>query len=268
MLTVKITRKYVLIILGVTVLTGFLFLCVFFYTQNAELAQNLKVINIRIADLKNKNDILNDDNQKLKVEISKTNDLLLKASEENKDLESRIISTSNDFKNNIRELEGRIQEDANLISQLKNDNAKLNADNLSLKKELEDGSEKMQSQKEKEESDSIDYVAKMANLKGLMPNDFVGEFKGNEAFLQNCSTPLCAEIILNNEGIKYARLGEWNKAEETFKNILKQYPDYRPAKLNLGLVYNKSRSKREAVNYWLTLFNHNLEPASAGLSGN
>jgi len=64
-------------------------------------------------------------------------------------------------------------------------------------------------------------------------------FKGDEAFLQDCTTPLCAKINLNNEGIKYARLGQWQKAEEIFKELLIQYPDYMPAKLNLGLVYSR-----------------------------
>ena len=78
-------------------------------------------------------------------------------------------------------------------------------------------------------------------------------FSGNEEFLQNCTTPLCTKIILNNTGIKYARQDQWEKAEEAFKKVLSQDPDYKPAKLNLGLVYDKIKTKKEAINYWLTV---------------
>ena len=251
--------RYVLIIFGIAVLLGCLFLSAFLYTQNIKLTQNVKDLNISTEDLKKRSDLLNNDNQKLKIEISNRDDLLLKASREKKDLENKIADITDNFKNNIRELEGKIQEGANLILKLQKENLSLGADNTSLKKQLEGETDKAQFEKDKEESDSIDITMKMKNLKGLMPGDFVTDFEGDEEFLQNCSTPLCAKINLNNEGIKYARLGQWQKAEETFKGLLKQYPDYRPAKLNLGLVYDKSKSKREAMNYWLAIFDMPLD---------
>jgi len=176
MLTVRIALRYVLIILGIIVLLGCLFLCVLFYTQNVKLTQNVRDINISIEDLKKRNDILNNDNQKLKVGISNTNDLLLKTSQEKKDLENKMIGISDNFKNNIREMDRKIQEDVNLISQLQKDNLNLKTDNLSLKRQLEEESANTQSQIDKEEPDSVAYTTKMVNLKGLIPNDFVTDF--------------------------------------------------------------------------------------------
>ena len=62
------------------------------------------------------------------------------------------------------------------------------------------------------------------------------------------------KFIANNEGLMYAQLGELDKAEESFNAALKLDPDYLPAQLNLGLVYEKRRTRLESLEYWASMF--------------
>jgi len=109
---------------------------------------------------------------------------------------------------------------------------------------------------------NVDYdteaIIQKTGLDKIKPKYFVSYFNGNEQFLQNCSTPLCTKIILNNSGINYAKSEQWEEAENAFKEALSNDPDYEPAKLNLGLVYDKIKTKKEAVDYWLKVYNIKL----------
>jgi len=68
------------------------------------------------------------------------------------------------------------------------------------------------------------------------------------------------KYILNNRGVMCARVGDFDSAEQFFVEALKIDPDYRPAQLNLGLVYEgQKRSKLECIEYWLKALNINLE---------
>lgn len=69
------------------------------------------------------------------------------------------------------------------------------------------------------------------------------------------------KFIINNRGVMYAKLGDLEKAEAAFNEALKIDPNYEPAKLNLGFIYEKRRSKLESIEYWLKILNINLEDA-------
>jgi len=69
------------------------------------------------------------------------------------------------------------------------------------------------------------------------------------------------KFIINNRGVIYAQLGDLEKAEAAFNEALKIDPNYEPAKLNLGFIYEKRRSKLESIEYWLKILNINLEEA-------
>ncbi len=60
--------------------------------------------------------------------------------------------------------------------------------------------------------------------------------------------------IINNIGVMYTRMGQIDKAEEAFREVLQLQPDYMPAKLNLGLVYELKGQEMRALQYWARLF--------------
>jgi len=66
------------------------------------------------------------------------------------------------------------------------------------------------------------------------------------------------KYIFNNYGIMYAKQGDMESAEKAFNEALKIDPDYLPAKLNLGFVYDKRRTELEAIKYWLKALNIDL----------
>ncbi|MDD5432033.1 MAG: tetratricopeptide repeat protein [Candidatus Omnitrophica bacterium] len=63
------------------------------------------------------------------------------------------------------------------------------------------------------------------------------------------------KFILNNRGVMFAQSGDLETAEKAFKEVLRMDPDYTPAKLNLGLIIDKRRSKCESLEYWAKVFN-------------
>ena len=67
------------------------------------------------------------------------------------------------------------------------------------------------------------------------------------------------KFILNNRGVMKAQQGEVEEAEVLFNKSLKIDPDYLPAKLNLGFIYEKRRSELESMRYWLKVLNINLD---------
>jgi len=62
------------------------------------------------------------------------------------------------------------------------------------------------------------------------------------------------KYIANNRGIMYAKQGDLDKAEKAFKEALSIDPQYKAAELNLGLIYEKRRSRCESLEYWSKIF--------------
>lgn len=67
--------------------------------------------------------------------------------------------------------------------------------------------------------------------------------------------PEWQKFIGNNMGIIYVQEGNLEQAEAAFDAVLNIDPDYQPAKLNLGLVYDLRRTRLESLEYWADLFN-------------
>jgi tetratricopeptide (TPR) repeat protein len=60
--------------------------------------------------------------------------------------------------------------------------------------------------------------------------------------------------ILNNRGIMFMQMGDVEKAEAAFRAAMQIDPGYKPAKLNLGLLIDKQRSRCESLEYWFKVF--------------
>ena len=56
-----------------------------------------------------------------------------------------------------------------------------------------------------------------------------------------------------------AEQGFLDEAEEYFNESLKIDPNYLPAQLNLGFIYEKRRSELESIKYWLKVLNIDLD---------
>ncbi|MFA5411297.1 MAG: tetratricopeptide repeat protein [Candidatus Omnitrophota bacterium] len=67
------------------------------------------------------------------------------------------------------------------------------------------------------------------------------------------------KLILNNRAVIYAQQGDLEKAEAALYEVLEMDPDYRPAQLNLGFIYEQGRSELESIKYWLGVLNINLD---------
>ena len=65
--------------------------------------------------------------------------------------------------------------------------------------------------------------------------------------------------ILNNRGAILAQQNDLANAELFFKKAIEIDPNYLPAKLNLGFVYEKQRTELESIKYWLKVLNIDLE---------
>ena len=65
--------------------------------------------------------------------------------------------------------------------------------------------------------------------------------------------------ILHNYGVLYAKQGDLARAEETFLQVLQMDPNYMPARKDLGLVYDKTHSRLEAIEYWLKILEIDLD---------
>lgn len=66
------------------------------------------------------------------------------------------------------------------------------------------------------------------------------------------------KFIINNRGVMYARQGDLEKSEAAFDEALRIDPNYKPAQLNLGFIYETRRTKLESLEYWLKVLNINL----------
>lgn len=71
--------------------------------------------------------------------------------------------------------------------------------------------------------------------------------------------PEYLKFILNNFGILEANGGNLETAEEIFGRCLSMDQKYRTTRLNLGLIYDIQPDKLKAIEYWLNLFNLDLD---------
>jgi tetratricopeptide (TPR) repeat protein len=63
------------------------------------------------------------------------------------------------------------------------------------------------------------------------------------------------KYILHNTGVMYAQRGMLKEAVEAFKEVLRFDPNYMPAKLNMGLIYDMQADKCKSLEYWNQIFN-------------
>lgn len=59
------------------------------------------------------------------------------------------------------------------------------------------------------------------------------------------------KLVLNNLGAMYADQGDLTMAEAALNEALRIDPNFMPAKLNLGLVYDKQPDRMKALEYWM-----------------
>jgi tetratricopeptide (TPR) repeat protein len=67
------------------------------------------------------------------------------------------------------------------------------------------------------------------------------------------------KFILNNRGVMKAQQGSIEEGEVFFERSLQVDPNYLPARLNLGFIYEQRRSELESIKYWLKVLNINLD---------
>jgi len=255
--------KIILIVFGALICLAGIVLPVSLYSQNQRLTNSLQELKTKFEDTEKDRDSLKtrlEDSENKREGLKKENDtyidklknnaqLIEQASRQKNDLEKDLAAAKDDLREATEardKLQQGFEEERLKISQLNKENAVLKLHEQEIEKEKS-------AQHDREEEAMFDRVAGKTNLKALKPKDFISDFSGNEEFLRDCTTPLCTKIILNNTGIKYARQGQWGSAEEAFKKALTLDSNYKPAKLNLGLVYDKLKTKKEAFDYWLVV---------------
>ena len=72
-----------------------------------------------------------------------------------------------------------------------------------------------------------------------------------KAHMLNPNNAEMAKHIMNNHAIIVAETGNLKEAEAMFKELINRYPDYKPAAINLGFIYDKRRSHVESLEYWV-----------------
>ena len=229
-------------------------LFIFLYAQNRKIKDSLTDLKTRFEASQKQNSGLQEENSALRQQLKDKDTLLDQASQEKAGLENKITSFNEKFsglKSDNARLQENLRDKESVLLSLQKENKQLKSDNeakeLVIKEfALQDYTQKIDKAEE--------TIIQKTGLDKIKPKDFVRDFNGNEQFLQGCSSLFCTNIILNNSGIKYARVGEWVNAEQAFKDCLSNDPNYKPAKLNLGLVYDKTKTKKEAVDYWLKVY--------------
>lgn len=63
------------------------------------------------------------------------------------------------------------------------------------------------------------------------------------------------KFILHNKGVMYATRGDYASAAAAFKEVLALDPNYMPAKLNLGRIYDIQADRCTSLEYWANLLN-------------
>ncbi len=110
--------------------------------------------------------------------------------------------------------------------------------------------------KTKDKLFALEYWAKVFDFDGLKPKAFVTKEEGivPETLFDNPQEPAYQKFIINNMGVIYALRSDWPMAESFFLSALKLDPEYRPALLNLGLVYDKTKDKLTRLIHWAKVF--------------
>ncbi|MFA5276334.1 MAG: hypothetical protein WC417_05530 [Candidatus Omnitrophota bacterium] len=247
-------HRNVLIVTAVVIVIFSVSLNTFFYTQNSKIKDSLANLKIRFEALQKESSSLQEENSVLRQQLKDNGALLDKALEEKAALEKKISVVNEDLsalKSESVRLQESIRDKENTVLLLQKENEKLKSDKDAKEAQIKKSDSDDNLKKIDKEAEAIIQKAGLNNIK---PKDFISDFNGNEQFLQNCSSTLCKKIILNSSGIKYAKSEEWQKAEAAFKEALSNDPNYKPAKLNLGLVYDEIKSKKEALDYWLKAY--------------
>jgi len=63
------------------------------------------------------------------------------------------------------------------------------------------------------------------------------------------------KFILHNRGVMYAIRGDYASAAAAFKEVLSLDPNYMPARLNLGRIYDMQADRCTSLEYWANLLN-------------
>jgi tetratricopeptide (TPR) repeat protein len=116
----------------------------------------------------------------------------------------------------------------------------------------------------KDRSGALEYWLKAFNFEQLKPKAFVIDCRRpsdekeaggkNRIPWTDPKDPNYQKFILNNMAVLYALRGDMDKAEEGCQESLKIDPKYRPALLNLGLIYEKKNDRIRSLEYWARVF--------------
>ena len=63
------------------------------------------------------------------------------------------------------------------------------------------------------------------------------------------------KFIANNMGVMYMKKRDMKMAEWSFREALSIDPSYKPAQMNLGLMYDLKGDRVQALEYWVKVFN-------------
>jgi chromosome segregation ATPase len=244
-------NKIYLIVFGLSLLfAACIFLIIVFNYERLEAKNSLNSAKAKLEEAKDSLSQLQAKNAQLKESIStlemqvKTNELSLQESRN----ETLRLKDSNKVTNEA------LSDCKNQIAKLRQDLLKLRPQIERLRSENESLRRSISSQeKQKEikiEEDKLCDLLEQYGITALKPQNFISDYSGEEAFLKDCLTDLCKKIKLNISGIGYAQKGDFLLAEDCFREALKIDPSFKPAKMNLGFVYEKTRSNREAADYW------------------
>ncbi len=251
----KSLYRNVLIIAAAVIVVFNVCLSISLYAQNRKVKGSLVELKITLEASQKENSGLQKENSVIQQQLKDKDALLEQASQEKERLEKKISAVNENLsamKSEHAKLQESLKDKEGALLLLQKENEKLKSDNDAKKAQIKETDPQDNSQKIDAETEAI---IQKTGLDKMKPKDFVSDYNGKEQFLQDCSSPLCTKIILNNSGIKYAKSGEWEKAEDAFKDVLSNDPSYKPARLNLGLVYDKIKTKKEAVAYWLKVYN-------------
>lgn len=117
---------------------------------------------------------------------------------------------------------------------------------------------------------ATEYWMKLFNidLEKLKPKSFTlldgSELKNRCSLLVEPNNPASEKIFLNIAGIIAAQGEDLKAAEEKFNQVLKIDPAFRPAQLNLGLIYDKQGNRLKSLLFWLKTFDIKLEEEKPG----
>jgi seryl-tRNA synthetase len=235
-----------------------LFLIISLNYEKGEAKNALTLTRAKFEEEKLKNNQLKEKNFKLTDTLSsletqiKDNELSLqRLRAQNATLQDSIekteakLSDSGKHAQELREESFKLQSQ---IQKLRSENETLNETLLQYTARQEDQEqEQIQIRDRKEE---LNRLLEQYGISRLVPSDYVSDYSGNEPFLRDCESEPCRKIKLNIAGIDYAINKEFSLAEKYFKDALKADPSFKPAKLNLGLVYQNTKPAQEAADYW------------------